>query len=168
LPIFLKAKYFPKSSILESRLGSKPSYAWQSIHNAGELVKAGMIWRIGNGAKVNIWGEKWIPLPHTYMIQSPPINFLADAKVSRLIEGETHWWDISLLNSLFSPEEVKAIISLPVALLTRRIKLSGGGLERVSLQSGVHTILLWSWKIRRKQEVLQESRGANYGGPYGS
>ena len=54
----LKAKYYPNCSILEVGLGSKPSFAWSSIHGAGGLVKDGLIWWIGNGASIRIWGEK--------------------------------------------------------------------------------------------------------------
>jgi hypothetical protein len=67
-----KTKYFQSCSIMEARLGLKPSFAWRSIHGAGDLVEEGLIWRIGDGANVRIWGDKWVPLLHTFKIQSPP------------------------------------------------------------------------------------------------
>jgi hypothetical protein len=46
-----------EGSILKACLGSKPSYAWRNIHGAIDLLQSGLIWRIGDGAKVGIWGE---------------------------------------------------------------------------------------------------------------
>ena len=45
----LKAKYYPSGTIMEAKLGSKPYFAWRSIYEAQELIKARLIWRIGNG-----------------------------------------------------------------------------------------------------------------------
>jgi hypothetical protein len=84
-----KAKYFPNCSILDAGLGSKLSFVWRSIHGAGDLVKEGLLWRIGDGASVWIWGEKWVPLPHTFKIQSPPISLLENEYVKRLIDPTT-------------------------------------------------------------------------------
>lgn len=47
----MKAKY---SSILKAQMGNKPSFAWRSIHSSQELVQEGLMWRIGDGARVHI------------------------------------------------------------------------------------------------------------------
>lgn len=36
-------------------------HAWQAIEYGLELLKKGIIWRIGDGAKVRIWRDPWIP-----------------------------------------------------------------------------------------------------------
>jgi hypothetical protein len=38
------------------------SYAWRSIQRGLQVIRNGMIWRIGNGSSVNIWRDPWIPL----------------------------------------------------------------------------------------------------------
>jgi hypothetical protein len=81
-----KAKYYPQGSVLEANVGNKPSYAWRSIQSAGSLVKEGLFWRIDNGKSVRIWGEKWLPLPTSYMIYSPPRKLIADAMVSEHLD----------------------------------------------------------------------------------
>jgi hypothetical protein len=50
----IKAKYLPRGSFLESGLGNKPSFAWQSIFGVIDLLQEGLIWRIGDGKKVKI------------------------------------------------------------------------------------------------------------------
>ena len=48
----MKAKYYSESSILETNIGTKTSFALRSIYGARDLVKDGLIWRICNGFRV--------------------------------------------------------------------------------------------------------------------
>ena len=57
----LKAKYFPNGSILEATPKNGSSFTWQSICAGIHTFKRGAIWRIGDGQKVNIWEDSWIP-----------------------------------------------------------------------------------------------------------
>ena len=45
----LKATYFPASTILEAELGSRPSQVWRAILEGRDVLKQGIICRIGNG-----------------------------------------------------------------------------------------------------------------------
>ena len=47
----MKAKYYPESSILEAKVGRRPSFAW-SIHGSCDLLQEGLIWRVGNECKI--------------------------------------------------------------------------------------------------------------------
>ena len=49
-----KAKFFPHCSILEADPKTKGSYAWQSILKARDVIKKGIVWRVGNGKKIRI------------------------------------------------------------------------------------------------------------------
>ncbi|XP_021756104.1 uncharacterized protein LOC110721271 [Chenopodium quinoa] len=55
-----KAKYYPRSEFLESSLGFAGSFSWRSIWSSKALIKEGIIWKIGNGKKVNLWSEPWV------------------------------------------------------------------------------------------------------------
>jgi hypothetical protein len=57
----LQAKYFPTDNLLEIRVKVGISYTWWSILKGIELLKEGLIWRIGDGTKVKIWEDPWIP-----------------------------------------------------------------------------------------------------------
>nr|TKW10040.1 hypothetical protein SEVIR_6G099700v2 [Setaria viridis] len=57
----LKAKYFPNSDILHCLPRRGISYMWRSILRGAQLLKEGLIWRIGNGEKVKIWEDPWLP-----------------------------------------------------------------------------------------------------------
>jgi hypothetical protein len=110
----MKGKYYPRSSILEASCGNRPSYAWRSIQGSCGLLKVGLIWRIGNGNKVKIWGEKWLPKPTTYTVQSPPNTLNRESLVCDLIDPDTRWWNPIILQENFNPEERHLIQSIPI------------------------------------------------------
>ena len=84
-----KAKYFPHGDVLNSQLGSNPSYAWRSIFNGLEVIKRGTRWRVGNGKVIHIWEDKWLPTPSTFKVISPPRIFSDFPMVSTFIDSES-------------------------------------------------------------------------------
>ena len=81
-----QAKYFPNGDFLLATLGTKPSYAWRSIFAAQQIVRKGSNWRIGNGAKVQIWGDRWLPLSSTYKVVAPCTNIGTELPMATLID----------------------------------------------------------------------------------
>jgi hypothetical protein len=108
----MKGKYYPRSSILEATCGNCPPYAWRSIQGSCGLLKECLIWRIGNGNKVKIWGEKWLPKPITYTVQSPPNTLNQELLVCDLIDLDTQWWNPIINQENFTPEERHLIQSI--------------------------------------------------------
>lgn len=75
----LKAKYYPHGSLIDTVFGCNFSASWRGIMHGLELLKQGLIWRIGNGNSVRIWHDvenlltiylylksKWSTLPHVF------------------------------------------------------------------------------------------------------
>jgi hypothetical protein len=58
----LKSVYFPNGEFLDAELCTNPSRIWRSILDGRDVVKQGLIKRIGNGEDTNIWNTNWIPL----------------------------------------------------------------------------------------------------------
>ena len=84
----LKAKYFPNSVACEAELGSRPSYAWRSLWNAKKVVDRGSRWCIGNGEKVRIWKDRWIPSLELFTVTSPVGAHSGMELVSSLVDVE--------------------------------------------------------------------------------
>jgi len=63
--MIFKEKYYLHGTILESKLGSRSSYAWRSIWNTSDPLKP------QDRASIKIWQDKWLPTPTSYMVQSP-------------------------------------------------------------------------------------------------
>jgi hypothetical protein len=119
----IKAKYFRNCSFLEANLGNRSSYAWRSILAGRALFQEGCVWRIGDGQNVHIWGDKWIPKPSTYAIQSPCKILPKDAKVVELLEEDTNQWNLQLVRNIFSEEEAEIIGNIPVSKYKQKDKL---------------------------------------------
>ena len=111
----MKGKYYVNCSVLEAKMGNNPSYAWRSILGSCDLLKEGLCWRIRNGKNAKIWGDKWVPLPTTFAIQSPHWVLDHEAKVAELMDRVLHGWNRGLLKNLFFLDEVKAILSIPIS-----------------------------------------------------
>ena len=56
-----KARFFPRETILEAKESSSTSYAWKSILKGRDVILKGALWRIGDGKRVRIWGDNWLP-----------------------------------------------------------------------------------------------------------
>jgi hypothetical protein len=63
------------------------------------------VWRVGNGEKINIWQDPWIPSSLNRKIITPR-GTLVYTKVSDLIDPITKQWDVDVLQSLLSPVDV--------------------------------------------------------------
>ena len=59
----LKSKYYPSGDLLDTAFIQNQSQTWQGVLHGLELLKKGIIWRIGNGTKVRIFRDNWLPRP---------------------------------------------------------------------------------------------------------
>jgi hypothetical protein len=50
----LKAKYFPNGELTDTVFPRETSPAWKAIEHGLELVKKGIIWRVGTGENIEI------------------------------------------------------------------------------------------------------------------
>jgi hypothetical protein len=110
-----KHKYFPNNSFLNSSLRQNPSYVWRSVWNAKRLLSDSLIWRVGNGDSIKILGDRWIPSPSTYTIQTPPRILDRNQRVSSLIDVDTKWWNVPLIRELFCDEDAALICNIPIS-----------------------------------------------------
>lgn len=90
----LKAKYYLSCNFLEARLGSLPSYTWQSIWQLGAFV--------GGLGRVTIFivNVAWIPRTGNYKL-SGNISNTGITKVSNLINNLTMTWKVEVAEDTF-------------------------------------------------------------------
>jgi hypothetical protein len=88
--IVLKAKYFPNGELTDAAFVKNPSPGWQGIMHGLELLKKGVIWRIGNGRKVRIWRDNWIPRGEMKATENATNSRVR--RVTNLINQEDHTW----------------------------------------------------------------------------
>lgn len=97
------------------------SYTWRSIIHGRDRLSLGLIWRVGDGASINIYHDRWIPragcstpLGATYC---PNITRVADL----LNEQGTGWDD----------RKLEQVLSVGDALDVKQIAIGGPGKEDV-------------------------------------
>jgi hypothetical protein len=111
----LKEKYYPYGTFLDAQLGRQPSYVWRSFWNARVLLVEGLFWRVGDGQRISIWYDKWVPKAMGGYLQSPVRILDRNTKVSALLDRETNWWNVPLIHEIFSVEEAALICGMAVS-----------------------------------------------------
>lgn len=92
----LKAKYFPNDNILDRAPRDGISYTWQSILKGVELLKEGIIWRVGNRESICLWDDPWI-LQGTTRRPITRREGMLLSRVSDLMDPTTGTWDEMLV-----------------------------------------------------------------------
>lgn len=120
----LWAKYLPGRSCLEAKQSHGMSYAWRSILRGIDLLKQGLIWRVGDGVDLNIWSDPWS------MSRKPitPRGASLLSKVTELNDPNTGRWDTQLIRDTFWEEDAQLILAIPVH----------GGMENRAALEGLH------------------------------
>ena len=100
---------------MEATQSSSGSYAWQSILKGRDVLKRGARRRIGCGENVSVWNDAWLPSRDRPTVQSPVVEAFQDAKVRDLINPDLQMWETDLIKGLFTPQEAKLILSIPLS-----------------------------------------------------
>ena len=113
-----KARFFPNCSISDAKESSSGSYTWKSIIGARDVIRKGMVWRIGTGEAVRIKEDRWLPGRANCSVISPLPPMAPDVKVSSLIDPNRVAWRTEVVQQLFLPHEADIILGSPLS--TRR------------------------------------------------
>lgn len=109
----LEAKCHPGHNIIETTPKKGMSYAWQSILKGVQLLKKGIIWRVGDGRNINIWKDPWLPSGITRRVTTLKGRNLV-SRVAELIDPVTNGWDNDLVCQTFNVEDAKIILQIPI------------------------------------------------------
>ena len=111
-----KARFFLDCSILDAKDSTICSYAWKSILGARDVIRRGMVWRIGNGQDVRIKEDRWLPIKSNRVAISPLTSVQAETRVCSLINHELGIWNTDVVQRLFLPHEASLILGIPLSL----------------------------------------------------
>lgn len=106
----LRAKYFPHGNLIDTVFTGNASAVWRGIEHGLELVKKGVIWRVGNGTTIRAWRDPWIPRGPSFKPVSQKRNSILN-RVSDFLNEEGDW-NRRLLMDHFLPLDVHEIMKI--------------------------------------------------------
>ena len=97
---------------------------WKAIEGAKKLIAKGACYLIGDGTSVNAWLDPWIPWVQGFKPKPKDESIIQNLlMVSQLIDAGCRSWKINLLQELFDPTSVRAIIQIQIPMSPRLDKL---------------------------------------------
>jgi hypothetical protein len=111
----LKGRYFHDSEFLTSTRKRHASQTWRAILAGREVLSSGLIKRIGNGSKTNIWRDRWLP-NHFGGRPLTPAEGHSVSSVSGLL-SENGQWNEDLIMQNFIPVDAAVIMRTPTRIL---------------------------------------------------
>lgn len=106
----LKAKYFPSGNLLDTVAAGEASQTWRATEHGLELLRKGVVWRVGDGSSIRIWRDNWLPCP----LGMKPIGSVRTCRLRRvnhLIDQNSRSWDEALVRRFFFPCDAAEILN---------------------------------------------------------
>jgi hypothetical protein len=104
------SQVLPNGNLIDTVFTGNASSTWRAIEYGLELLKKGVFWRIGNGSKVRIWRDPWIPW-NNYLFTLSPKGRCRLKWVSELLNTDGTW-NLQMLNTWFLPIDVENILKI--------------------------------------------------------
>jgi hypothetical protein len=155
----LKAKYYPNGILIDTVFSGNGSSTWHAIEYDPELLKQGVIWHVGNGAKIRAWRDPWIPSADNHLPKSER-GRCRYRWVSDFI-AQNGAWDVQRLQQYFMEEEVTEILKIRTS--------SRGEDDFISWHPeklGIFTVKL-AYRLGLNKQMQQRDRGASSNQPDG-
>lgn len=109
----LKHNYFPLGNPLHTA-NENDSWVWKGIYAGLEIIKEHYCWEVGDGRRISIWNDRWIPGRNKLV--SSIGSCMALNTVDQLIIHENRTWNVDLLNVLFDNETVRDICKIKIPI----------------------------------------------------
>ena len=107
----LKAKYFPNANLLDTAFPINQSPTWKAIVHGLELLKKGVIWRVGSGNSIRLWRDPWIPRGWSFK----PTGKRRPNRlkwVAQLIDQNRMEWQTDKVLDLFHAHDAQLILNI--------------------------------------------------------
>src|SRR4051812_14669786 len=101
------------AEFLDSVVVNRPSQIWRAVSEGKEVLKQGLIRRIGNGKETEVWSCNWLPRhgmmrPYGCLTANPP------HLVCELINQTMASWRRDVIDETFLPMDKSVIMSIPL------------------------------------------------------
>lgn len=109
----LKARYFEEMDIMSAPCPQGCSYTWRSLMHGRELLAHGLIWRVGDGTKINLQHDHWIPRTGS-MVPLGAVFVHGIIKVAHLLNNQGTGWDQTKIQQALTDDDVTDVQQIVV------------------------------------------------------
>ncbi|CAI0428531.1 unnamed protein product [Linum tenue] len=122
--------------------------------SAQEFLNEGLRWRVGNGASIRVWGDRWLPTENATYVESAPMGLPVDATVRELISPDTDEWDEAVLEGCFPTEIANVIRQIPLRNIEENDRLiwKGNSSGNYTVRDGYR---LWMKDFKAREAIVQ-------------
>uniref|UniRef100_A0A8R7V269 Reverse transcriptase domain-containing protein n=1 Tax=Triticum urartu TaxID=4572 RepID=A0A8R7V269_TRIUA len=109
----LKSKYYPNGELMDTVFAADASQSWRGIGFGLELLKKGLIWRIGDGRSIQVQKDQWIPRREGLRAA----NFTCRSRirwVNQLIDPISKQWNQALIQRIFNHFDASEILKIRI------------------------------------------------------
>ena len=110
-----KAKYFSVGNFIRAKVGSNPSFIWRSFLEAREVLRDGIMWKVGNGCSIDIWLDRWTP-----EVLAEGAEAKGVCKVAELVDQDRGWWNEALIDCTFDARSAAIVKQVPLQNVLRK------------------------------------------------
>ena len=104
-----KSKYFQYGSLLNTEVGTNPSWAYRSLLEGTKVIEKCAKWKIGNGESIPITAYPWALINYPFRITDEGCYNPNLTLVRQLINGSSNWNEDLIRNS-FDNQVTEAIL----------------------------------------------------------
>lgn len=118
-----RARYYQNTDFLNARKGNNPYFIRSSLLETQEIILRHSRWRVGDGTTIRILEDRWLPDKVNPFVSTNPYPYLEAATVSSLKNAQDTGWDEDVISDIFNERDAKLILSIPLAMCSRKDKL---------------------------------------------
>jgi hypothetical protein len=107
----LKAIYYPRGNITDNVFRAEASPVWHGIDHDLELLKKGLVWRIGDGKTIRIWRDNWLPRNFALRPRHGKTK-CRYRRVVQLVDNNSGTWNQELVQKIFYEQDEETILQL--------------------------------------------------------
>jgi hypothetical protein len=148
----LKAKYYPNGVLLDTVFSGNGSSTWHAIEYGLELLKKGVVWRVGNGANIRIWRDPWIPRETSRYPRSNQGRCRYRWVADFLLPDGT--WNLQRLQQYFQEDDISDIMQIKASTRNEEDFVSW-----FPEKNGVFTVKS-AYRLVLHHEMQNQDRGA--------
>uniref|UniRef100_A0A803PZ98 Reverse transcriptase domain-containing protein n=1 Tax=Cannabis sativa TaxID=3483 RepID=A0A803PZ98_CANSA len=110
----LKALYFPSESFFEATQGHYGSTVWRGILWGRELLRKGTRWCVGNGSKIRINEDQWLPRSQPFTLRSK-VQIPTEVTINSLLQPDGNWKE-NEVRSWFHNDDIPWVLDIKPAI----------------------------------------------------